>query len=232
MNTVSKYQRPVIFGRWPARAEARPDLAAKVLETLNAVNAALRTDSMEWSADTGDDTQFTMLPFPTNINPENVDLEPFIKLDDANQVWIKGGLAILLYGRIGTWPEGEVVAVTGTVGATTRRGNSLKIAFLTEDRDRIPSGKDISTLVESVGEVWDTDWCAAMSDEIVDAVNRPHGEPGVGFATYWSDGLGRELPAADGVTLRKTAKGCLAEVSRMDVESAIDYGRKAQKESR
>lgn len=172
-----------------------------------------------------------MLPFPTDIDPANVDLSPFSKMDDAGQVWEKGGLPIPLYARISTWPEGGMVAVTGTVGATTRRGNSLKVDFLTADNEIVPSMKHISTLVEALGEVWDADWCAALTDEIVDAVERPFGDPEIGMVTYWSDSLGLEFPAADGVTRRKTTKGRLAELSRKDADSAIDYVRKAQKES-
>lgn len=232
MFTQELAHKPYVLCRWPARAEAPQDIAAKVFQTLSAVAASFQSDSLIWSADVGDEIQFTMSPFPTDIDPAHVDLTRFAKTDDAGRVWEKGGLAIQLYGRISTWTEGDMVAVTGTVGATTRRGNSLRVDFLTDDNETIPPLKQISTLVETLGEVWDADWCAALTDEIIDAVERPLGDPEVGLLTYWSDSLGRELPALGEVTLRKTAKGCLAEVSPLGSAAAIDYARKVQKVTR
>ncbi|MFF2317386.1 hypothetical protein ACFVTE_14060 [Arthrobacter sp. NPDC058097] len=220
-------QKPFVLCRWPARTEAQHDIAAKLLQSLSAVAASLQTDTLDWSADVGEENDFTMMPFPANVRPDDVDLASFSKTDDAGQIWQKGGLAIPLYGRISTWPKEDMVAFTGTVGAATRRGNSLKVDFLTEDIELIPPMKQISALVEALGEIWDADWCAALTHEIVEAVDWPIGAPKIGLVTYWSDRLGRELPAEDGVILQKTAKGRLADVSHLDIDSAIEYVRKA-----
>lgn len=224
MNSTGTYQRPVVICRWPGRPQEDKDLATRILSTLKAVETTMDI-GLAWSADIGSADEFTMIPFRTDLEPVDVELEPFLKLDDDNNVWKKGGLALPLYGSVTGMPEGEIVSVTGTVGATTRWGNSIQITFLTDDPQTIPTGDELTALVEAVGEIWEADWCAALSDELVDEVNRPVGEPGIGLVTYWADSIQPTLPASDGVTIRKTGKGVLAEISGADNEIAIAYAR-------
>lgn len=228
MNRKDTYARPVIFGRWPSRAETQRDIAARILKTLSSVESALGL-KMDWAVDVGGDAEFDFLPFPTDKEPESVNLEPFAKLDDVNKVWTKGGLAVLLYGRMDGLPEGGLVSVIGTVGATTRRGNSLKIAFLAEDASEVPASVSLTALVEAVGEIWEADWFAALSDEIVEKVDRHADEAGIGLVTYWADSLQPSLPSLPSfaeVSVRKTSTGTLAVVRDLDSERAIAYARK------
>lgn len=225
MNRTVTYARPIIFGRWPSRAETQRDIAKRMLKTLSSVESALGL-SLEWAVDVGGDAEFDVLPFPTDKEPESVNLEPFAKLDNANKVWMKGGLALLLYGRKDGLPEGGLVSVTGTVGATTRRGNSLKIAFVADDASKLPASASLAALVEAVGEIWKADWFAALSDEIVEKVDRRADEAGIGLVTYWADSLQPPLPSLAEVSVRKTATGTLAVVRDLDSERAVAYARK------
>lgn len=86
---------------------------------------------MEWSADLGGEEDLVFSPFSTDVQNGELDITPFAKRDDAGQVWPEMGYALPLYGRLSTWPEGYMAAVTGTVGATTRLGNTVQIEFLT-----------------------------------------------------------------------------------------------------
>jgi hypothetical protein len=225
MIEANVYGRPIIIGRWPTRAEKEQELAAKLLRTLSTIESVMGV-KLSWAADIGDEDRIVMRPFPTDLEPEAIDLRPFTTLGDDDRVWTRGGVALPLYGGPDGLPEGELVSVTGTVGASTRLGNSVRIAFRTDDPRRLPSSTGLATLVQFVGEIWETDWCAAFTDEISDRVNRPIGQPGVGLVTYWADSLQPSLPALDEATVRKTAKGTIAVIHDLDSEHAIAYARK------
>ena len=164
-----------------------------------------------------------MAPFPTELGPAIEQIASFAKFDDAGRPWRQGGLALPLYGTTADLNRGDVVSLTGTVGATTKMGNSLQIQFLTPDA--VPSDDRLAGVVEAVGEIWDAEWCAALSDEIVDEVDKPFGAPGVGFVSYWADTVQPTLPSAEVVKVRKTSKGTLAELTQFDPKSAIEYAR-------
>lgn len=225
MIEANAYRRPIIIGRWPTRVEKEPELAAKLLNTLSTIESVMGV-KLSWAADVGDEDRIVMRPFPTDREPAAVDLRPFMTLGDDDLVWTRGGVALPLYGSTNGLPEGELVSVTGTVGASTRLGNSLRVAFRTDDPYRLPSSTGLATLVELVGEIWEADWCAVFTNEISDKVNRPIGQPGVGLVTYWADSLQPSLPALDEATVRKTTKGTLAVIRDLDSEHAIAYARK------
>ncbi|GAA3274867.1 hypothetical protein [Paenarthrobacter aurescens] len=225
MIEANAHRRPIIIGRWPMRAEEEQELAEKLLRTLGTIESVVGV-KLSWAADVGDEDRIVMRPFPTHREPAAVDLRPFMTLGDDDRVWTRGGVALPLYGSTNGLPEGELVSVTGTIGASTRLGNSLRIAFRTDDPHRIPSSTGLTTLVEFVGEIWEADWCAALTDEISDRVNRPIGQPGVGLVTYWADSLQPPLPALDEATVWKTAKGTIAVIHDLDIEHAIAYARK------
>lgn len=121
-----------------------------------------------------------------------------------------------------------MVSETGTVGADTRLGNSLEIAFLPRDDDFMPSSSGLSYLVEEIGELWNATWFAALTEEIIDAIEQPFGEPEIGIISYWADGIKRPLPASSDVTVRKTANGMLAQVHDMGSRGAITYSLKVK----
>lgn len=225
MNRTDTYARPIIIGRWPMRAEEEQELAAKLLRTLGTIESVLGV-KLSWAADVGDEDRIVMRPFPTDQEPAAVDLRPFMTLGDDDRVWTRGGVALPLFGSTDGLPEGELVSVTGTVGASTRLGNSLRIAFRIDDPHCLPCSTGLATLVQFVGEIWEADWCAALTDEISDKVNRPIGQPSVGLVTYWADSLQPSLPSFAEVSVRKTATGTLAVVRDLDSERAIAYARK------
>jgi hypothetical protein len=226
MTAVGGTQKPFILARWPARPEALPEIAAKLLQTLAIVAGEVNSEGMEWAYDAGGEAHLRLRPFPTEADPSDLGLESFFHKDESKQIWTKGGLTVLLYGRVSEWPTGKMVSLTGTVGADTRIGNSLQIAFLSQDSDFLPSSSWLSSLVEKIGELWNATWCAALNDEIIDGIDLPFGEPEIGIISYWADNVNRSLPEADGVSIRKTAKGQLAQVRDLDSESAISYARK------
>gem|GEM_PF-5971932 len=216
-------QKPFIIGHWQARPEDSSEIGVKLLRTLTLVETAVNSGRMEWAFDAGNEAEFSLRPFPTGTDPSDIDLKPFFQKDDDQQVWTKGGLTVLLYGRASDWPTGKMVSVTGTVGADTRLGNSLEIAFLPRDDDFMPSSSGLSYLIEEIGELWNATWFAVLTDEIIDAIEQPFGEPEIGIISYWADTINRPLPASSDVTTRKTAKGMLAQVHDMSSKGAITY---------
>lgn len=56
MFTQELAHKPFVLCRWSARGEDRQGIAAKVLQSLTAVAASFETDSLDWSADMGDET--------------------------------------------------------------------------------------------------------------------------------------------------------------------------------
>ncbi|VXC14536.1 hypothetical protein ARTHRO9V_210173 [Arthrobacter sp. 9V] len=228
MTTVDATLKPFILGNWQARPEELSEIAVKLLKTLTLVESSVNSGRMEWAFDAGGEAEFRLRPFPTDADPSDIDLKPFLRKDDAQRVWTKGGLTVLLYGRASDWPTGKMVSVTGTVGADTRLGNSLEIAFLPRDGDLMLSSSDLSYLVEEIGELWNATWFAVLTDEIIDSTEQTFGEPEIGIISYWADTINRPLPASSNVTIRKTVKGMLAQVHDMSSKAAITYALKVK----
>ncbi|AFR27831.1 hypothetical protein ARUE_c09080 [Arthrobacter sp. Rue61a] len=100
--------------------------------------------------------------------------------------------------------------------------------FLPRDDDFMPSSSGLSYLVEEIGELWNATWFAALTEEIIDAIEQPFGEPEIGIISYWADSIKRPLPASSDVTVRKTANGMLAQVHDMGSRGAITYSLKVK----
>ncbi|MFE4194698.1 hypothetical protein ACFRJ9_02440 [Paenarthrobacter sp. NPDC056912] len=102
MNSTSKYQRPFVICRWPGRSQEGKHLATRILSMQDAVETTMGI-RLAWAADVGSADEFAMVPFLTDLEPVDVELD--------NNVCMKGGLALPLYGSVSSMPEGEMVSV-------------------------------------------------------------------------------------------------------------------------